>query len=231
MTLVASRIINGFVLLAILSGTAKAACVHSSWKQAKLRCASSPDVHTCNANAYRALEGGAADVFQCTQDDLMGILDQHAAHTNEVPSPSNSTSAQSGNTATPTAPNKVGRSFQGVAPFGSDNGTPAQPSPYVGLPQSVQQHLQMMMGGIMPPGPTNYYQANMPYKQCQGTAKSDLQGYDFSGQATGKTTLKKFEIMSFVRKQTNNGVIYLLGSNGTWYKQSSIALTSNCSLN
>jgi hypothetical protein len=219
------------MLLAILSGTAKAACVHSSWKQAKLRCASSTDVHTCNANAYRALEGGAADVFQCTQDDLMGILDKHAEHTNEVPGPSSSATTHSGSTSANSAPINSGSSFQGVAPFGSVNRNPLPQSPYGGLPQSVQQHLQMMMGGFMPPGPNNYYQSNMPYKQCQGTAKADLQGYDFSGQGTGKTTLKKFEIMSFVRKQTNNGVDYLLASNGIWYKKSSIALTSDCSLN
>jgi len=227
------RQVAAIALATFLAGNAaNAACNQSSYREARLRCASSSNPK-CEENVYRALEGetvsAMTDLLSCNLAVFGNAMKDantgDSSGSQNAPSqPSMQPSPQEANSGRP-QPN----AFQGIAPFNSggfNQGQGASPYPYPNsglLPPSVVQMMQQMQS-MYAPG------AVQGQGQCQGVTTSKIKGYDQSGNQSSKSTLEKFEVIQIVRSQENNGRRYYLASNGFWYDAGYIKKSSGCNL-
>ena len=216
-------------LLAILmtSSSVKAACNKETYREAKIRCASSLK-QDCILNVYTAIEGigAATDALECSLGDFGEAMEMTVE--DETPSqsqPNTNPKVPRRGTATSPTTTQPG-SFQGIAPFGQNNSNiPTMQIPGNQYPSALPPHVVEMMNKMQ-----QTYAPSQTQVSCQGVTTSALTGFDQSGNKSTKSKLEKFDVVQIVKSQQNGGRTYFLSTNGFWYDAGYIKKTAQCNL-
>ena len=226
-------------LLAILiTGTTVArasepACNVASYREAKIRCATSSK-QSCISDVYIALEGGgvdaAMDSITCVGASLKELGDAVESERGgeNTPPATQSSATQQVPSSQRTIKNSTSSpgAFQGVAPFGQPQSNPTtMQSPAFQYPGTLPPQVTEMMRQMQ-----QTYAPRLAPISCQGVTTSALTGFDQSGNESSDSRLEKFDVVQIIKAQQNGGRTYFLSTTGFWYDAGYIKKSSGCNI-